>query len=171
MGWSPASPHRPLGTAPAGRKFLAVLGAKNTDFTGKNCSRSVIRARAFAKTTVNAPCNLLFCSTLLCVGLLQPLLTPPCGLLLLPPLPPLLPRCQQHSFHTISSHDGHAAARSSVLMRTYHVLAAFAPFSLRLLCALAHCSAAQRRLTLTGVNQFSSIHTSFPSPLEWGRAI
>ena len=31
-------------------------------------------------------------------------------------------------------------------------------------CALAHPCAAERRLTLTGVNRFPGIHTSFPIP-------
>ena len=57
-------PHRPLETAPAGRKILAVLGRRNTDFTQKE--------------TVN--CNLqlsIFSALRPLHGHARPLLTPP----------------------------------------------------------------------------------------------
>ena len=57
-------PHRPLETAPAGRKILAVLGRRNTDFTEKE--------------TVN--CNLqlsIFLARRPLHGHARPLLTPP----------------------------------------------------------------------------------------------
>ena len=57
-------PHRPLETAPAGRKILAVLGRRNTDFTEKE--------------TVN--CNLqlsIFSARRPLHGHARPLLTPP----------------------------------------------------------------------------------------------
>lgn len=57
-------PHRPLETAPAGRKILAVLGRRNTDFTEKETMNCNLQLSIFS---ARRPLH----------GHARPLLTPP----------------------------------------------------------------------------------------------
>ena len=151
-----ASPSGVRGGAP--RRNFCVFEAKNRQFRLPKCPQTSL---PFMSTRKSSPRERSQKEPRSAIGLSRPELV----LLLLlsaQPGPPGSCRgCTRASTHTCRMNQLHNApepARTTL----HHVVAMRLASLHRVFCAVAQPCAAQRRLTLTGVNDFRHVHTCFP---------